>query len=110
MTDITDEDRERAIKFMETAMRNWRTVRCNRDELNDFALELSRFIIAAEARGAERERARVVSYLRTQQAWHNDHDDGLSGFDGIAQGYGEAADGIEEGDHLPARHADQGEG
>lgn len=64
---------------------------------------------AAEARGAESERARVVSYLRTQQAWHHDHDDGLSGFDGIAQGYGEAADGIEEGDHLPARHADQGE-
>lgn len=40
----------------------------------------------------------IVAWLRESAAWHDKHDDGLSGFDGIRQGQSEAADAIEQGD------------
>ena len=52
----------------------------------------------AEAR--ESERAAVVAWLEASAAWHEQHDDGLSGFDGIRQGQFEAMQAIKAGEHL----------
>ena len=52
----------------------------------------------AEAR--ESERAAVVDWLEASAAWHEQHDDGLSGFDGIRQGQFEAMQAIKAGEHL----------
>lgn len=50
-------------------------------------------------REREAERTAIVAWLRESAAWHDKHDDGLSGFDGIRQGQTEAADAIEAGEH-----------
>jgi hypothetical protein len=49
--------------------------------------------------GAE-ERAKIVAWLRESADWHDTHDDGLSGFDRIAQADRESANLIEAKDHL----------
>lgn len=59
-----------------------------------------RAIDEAIAQGRADERRAVVEFLKEQAAWHDKHDDGLSGFDRIAQGYREAVDAIERGDHV----------
>jgi hypothetical protein len=68
---------------------------------------------AAFKAGQEAERARGVEWLRESIAYHCKHDDGLSGFDGIAQGQSEALEAFLAGEHLPAierhAHTDQGE-
>ncbi len=54
---------------------------------------------AAHRIAAERETVeRIVEWMRESAAWHEKHDDGLSGFGHISLGQTEAADAIEEGD------------
>ena len=68
---------------------------CNEEDAG--MIETPLYTHPADAR-AEVERA-VVAWLRESAAWHDKHDDGLSGFDGIRQGLTEAADAIEAGEH-----------
>jgi hypothetical protein len=49
---------------------------------------------------AKEERAKIVAWLRESADWHDAHDDGLSGFDRIAQADRESANLIEAKDHL----------
>jgi hypothetical protein len=46
------------------------------------------------------ERAKVGAWLRKSADWHDENDDGLSGFGYIAQADRESADSITRGDHL----------
>ena len=59
----------------------------------------ARKLIADELANAGDERqAAIVAWLREEAEWHEKHDDGLSGFDRIAQGHREAVDAIESGE------------
>lgn len=49
------------------------------------------------------EREAVVAWLRDYAAFLDKHDDGLSGFDKMAQGLREAIEAIELGEHLRAK-------
>lgn len=56
-------------------------------------------LFAAHRIAAERETVeQIVEWLRESAAWHEKHDDGLSGFGHISLGQTEAADAIEQGD------------
>ena len=46
------------------------------------------------------ERAAIVGLLRDMVKWYDANDDGWSGYDRIAQGYREAIEAIEAGEHL----------
>ena len=63
------------------------------DEANT-QLRLEAASIAAD------ERAKIVAWLRERGNWHYATDDGLSGFDRIAQANYESANAIEAGEHL----------
>jgi hypothetical protein len=54
----------------------------------------------AKAEGAAEEREKIVAWLRESADWHDAHDDGLSGFDRIAQADRESANLIEAKDYL----------
>ena len=88
MTEITQADREAAASVAVLP------------EMRDL-IRAGRADYHAEpfARHREAERAAIVAWLRESAAWHDKHDDGLSGFDGIRQGQTEAADAIEAGEH-----------
>lgn len=72
------------------------------------ALDMLDEIAKAERQSAEAERARVVAWLRAQEELaisdaesHSDHEAAIF-YGGRANGYGNAADAIEAGAHLPA--------
>lgn len=56
--------------------------------------------LEAERIGERRATAAIVAWLEKQAAWHDKHDDGLSGFDHIAQAHQESIEAIQDGDHL----------
>lgn len=43
--------------------------------------------------------AQIVAWLREQASWHDKYDDGLSGFDRIAQAHRESIEAIERGEY-----------
>jgi uncharacterized cupredoxin-like copper-binding protein len=56
--------------------------------------------VLAAAEGERRATAAIVVWHEQQQAWHNKHDDGLSGFDYMALAHEESAQAIRDGDHI----------
>ena len=105
MTDpieVTDEDRQAAAAYWAGWSYNVPEVD---GKIHPLVYAFASVRLAAEARGAAKREAEIVAWLRESIDFYRKHDDGLSGFDGIAQGQAEALEAFLEGDHL----ADQGE-
>lgn len=61
-----------------------------------------------KAEGERRATAAIVAWHEQQQAWHNKHDDGLSGFGYMALAHEESAAAIRDGDHLTEAKPQEG--
>lgn len=95
-TPITQADREAAAKWAKMQGRHAQAANILRGSCDTAPLVK---LFAAHRIAAERETVeRIVEWLRESAAWHEKHDDGLSGFGHISLGQTEAADAIEEGD------------